>query len=541
MSVYDSFKAYSKQQPRQIVGLLVIIVLSVLSALIPPLMLRYMIDDIVGNNQVSLITTVALSYVAIYILIGLLDFSKQVLLSIISLGFCKQLRITIIKQIHQLPYEQYISNDSGIYEAYCNQDVDAIGTLISGGVISMTIDLMKIIGIIITLFSFATIFGVIALILVPLIGLLANFFRQRMRQEQLKNAAYYASINNEVLETVENIDTIKAYRSDQFVSHKYKALLNHYFQTTRNANFYDSLFSPLMQVLRILAVIIMILLTSQYQNILGVSIGTLVGAIEVIISLFTPVENLGEELQTIQKSFASMERINQFLSLPQEPLRNVRLQDSNEYNLVFKDVSYSYDGIHPVIKHFNLTLTTKDKVLIQGPSGVGKTTLFMLAYGLLKPTEGSVQLNGVDVHRLDDESRRQVFGLVFQKPFFNQQSIYEMLVLNQKDISDTTVWSVLKQVGLDQRVDQLTDIYQASAYSTGEKALFNIARLLLQKPKIIFLDEMSAAIDPQTTQQIVTIINQYAQDKMLFSISHHNNKIMVNQIVDLSKNKRQVA
>ena len=252
-------------------------------------------------------------------------------------------------------------------------------------------------------------------------------------------------------------------------------------------------------------------------NIFGMSPGMIIASISLVTDLFTPIENLGMEIQTIQKSFASVKRINEFLAFEEMPKKeHIKIND----NIIeFKDVSFSYDK-NEVISDFNLKISSGEKLVLMGPSGSGKSTIMKLAMGILNPTKGSVTIGDAPLFMIDEAMRKELFAIVYQDPFFSGESIYNEIALNDNKISKEAVKEALGLVGLDY-IDNLDMVLNPKEYSLGELSLFNIARVIVRNPKVIFLDEMNAKIDPITSKQIIELINKISKDKIVISINHY--------------------
>lgn len=117
------------------------------------------------------------------------------------------------------------------------------------------------------------------------------------------------------------------------------------------------------------------------MNLFGMSVGMLVSSIDLITNLLSPIENLGMELQTIQKSLAAIQRINEFFKLEDDDKKNKQMIGNyNDLELVFDNVSFAYDNSENVIDHFNYTIHQNNRLVLKGRSGSGKSTLFKLAY-----------------------------------------------------------------------------------------------------------------------------------------------------------------
>lgn len=354
-----------------------------------------------------------------------------------------------------------------------------------------------------------------------------------MYKAQLANRKLEGSINNLVLENLDNIVTIKSFRIYDKIEEKYNNVLSNHFKTNQKVNTYDAMFSPVMQILKTSLIVLIIVLSTINENLFGVSIGVLVSLIDLITSLFTPLENLGMEIQTIQKSFAAIKRINDFFKLEEddEKLENVVINDKNIV-LEFKDVTFSYDGKENVLKHFNLKISNNDRLVLKGKSGSGKSTIFKLAYGLIKPTSGSVTINNIPTYLLPNELKRKFFGIVYQDYFFSNGTIKEELTLLNNNISDEKIYKVLSLVGLS-RITNINEKLNTNDYSTGELSMFNIARAILLDSKVLFLDEMNAKIDVVNAKHIIDVIDNVSKDKLVLSINHYGELLSNSKILDL--------
>lgn len=532
MNVFKCIVDYFKKHILVFIFSIIVVVGVTILSLVPPQILRIIVDDVIPSKNKNTLLIIAIFYALIFIFIGIVDFLKEALLVVISQGVGKNIRLEMLKHVNRLSYVNFSKYDYGTLEAYFSNDVDEINTLITSGVISMAIDSFKMIGIVISIFIFSYLFGIITLLIIPLIVLFTLWVRKRMYKAQSMNRKLEGSVNNLVLENLDNIVTIKSFRIYDSIENKYDDVLKNHFKTNQRANTYDAMFSPIMQILKTILIVLIISLSTGFNNLFGVSVGVLVSMIDLITNLFTPIENLGMELQTIQKSLAAITRINEFFKLSEDDIKNEECDVVNDITLEFNDVTFSYDGCNNVLNHFNLIIKNDDRLTLQGRSGSGKSTLFKLAYGLIKPTSGRVMINGVDTYLLNDEVKRKIFGIVYQDYYFSGGSIKEEVTLLNNNISDDVVYNTLHLVGLD-RIKDINEKLNINDYSTGELSLFNIARAIILDSKILFLDEMNAKIDGVTAKKIIEVINKVSKNKMVLSINHYGDLLENSQILNL--------
>lgn len=532
MSVLKCIGIFFRKHKITFVMTLVIIIGSTLVALIPPQILKYLVDDVLAKGKGELILKVAFVYMGSYLLLGFFDFVKQVVLVGLSQGISKEIRLAMRRKISRLTYQNFTKYDSAAMEAHFNNDVATINSLITNGVVSMFIDGFKMVGIFATILFFSWQFGLLVLVLLPFLIWFTMLIRKWMFHAQLEARTEEGNLNRMVLENVENMQVVKSFHVSAYTEEKFGKALNRHFLFSKKTCFYEGVFSPVMEIVKFLIIAVLLAVAGVKGEVLGLSVGAVVALISLVLDLFSPIEELGRELQVIQKSMAGMKRIDGFFALEDEEEKNADLPDLSEgIYLKFENVGFSYDGVEQVISDFSLRISGNERIVLQGKSGAGKSTIFKLAYGCLKPTTGRVTINGVDVFDLKQQSRMGLFGIVYQTPFFSGESLYEELTLHQ-DIPREEVLEVLKKVGLE-RIDDLDKPFSSTDFSTGELSMLNIARVLLLNCKIIFLDEMNARIDPNTAEQIMAIIDRETKDKMVFSINHYGGVLEGSQIVQV--------
>lgn len=529
MSVKKTFLIYLKTHKLKTFLIILAILIVTIISLIPAQILKIIVDEILPQENNNLLLKYALLYVSLYIIIGLTTFIKDLIMLTTSLDTTACLKLNMMKHVEKLTYKELVKHNTGSLEAYFNNDVDSINDLFSTGVINMATDCFKIIGIIISIFIFSLSFGLIILIILPLLVIFTFFVKKRMLKAQLKTKSLESNVNDNLLESVENIEQIKVNKAYDYVLNKSNKTLNNHFKASQASNLYDALFSPVMQILRNIVIVSILLLSGYDLNILSLTSGKIIAGISLLSDLFTPIENLGMEIQTIQKSFACIKRINRFFKLEEEDIKNE--YNLTNYDIIYDHVYFAYDDID-VIKNFSLTIKEKDKINLQGVSGSGKSTLIKLAMGLIKPLKGSVTIGGINNFALNDKMKKKLFAIVYQDPFFSGGTIYEEITLKDKTISQEDVYKALKKVNLE----YITDInikLNEKEYSFGELALFNIARIIVKDSKIIFLDEMNAKIDPLSAKKIINLINEIGKDKTIIFINHYGDTLDQAKIVKL--------
>lgn len=241
-----------------------------------------------------------------------------------------------------------------------------------------------------------------------------------------------------------------------------------------------------------------------------------------------------QETNVYQKSLV---RLNN-LPDPDQKVKEKALSIAAPYNLTIQNIHYTY--LHTkkeILRGINLNIHAGEKIAILGKSGAGKSTLAALLRGDRKPTEGQIDLNGIDVTKFGDQMPKY-FSVINQKPYLFNTTIANNLRLGNKEASDDQLWDVLDRVGLKKTIEALpekleTQVEEAGLrFSGGERHRLSLARILLKNTPIVLLDEPTVGLDPITEQAVIETFMKQLNGKTLIWITHHLQGIeKMNQVI----------
>nr|WP_300094854.1 ABC transporter ATP-binding protein [Sedimentibacter sp.] len=507
--------------------LLVLVGAATVSSIVPPLIMKQLIDyNFTLKTDDKLIFT-AVIYILVIFASGALNFLKEAVLTVLGQNITKDIRLLMVEKLERISASYYSKNESGQTASRLINDVDAVSSMFTSGIAGMAIDLFKIIGVLISVFYLSRGLGIITIVLLPAIYFLTRFFQKRMLGAQVENRKQVGEVNNHIAESFKNIFMIKSFSKEDYMEDKYVSILENNYDTLEKVNFYDSIFSPIIRIIRAAVIAFIAVMSSKELHYLGISVGMAAASIDLISSLFSPVENLGMELQSIQKSLSGVKRVDEFLR-EEEDIK----EDINEYELDltsidirFNNVSFAYEKGKEVLKNINIQVNPCEKVTFTGRTGVGKSTLFKLVVGLLKPTEGNITINGTDVFQIPNKDKRKIFGYVEQNFHMIKGTVADQVSLGDKDIHTDNIKHALRMVGLLEYVEGFengcdTFVKNDNIFSQGQKQLLSIARALVNNPPILILDEITANLDQVTEEKIVSVLEKAGENRTILTISH---------------------
>jgi ATP-binding cassette, subfamily B, multidrug efflux pump len=544
--VNNSIVSVAKENIKLEVLLVFAIVGVVITSLIPPQILKYIVDHNLVPRSSDKLFLLAISYICIILFIGLFDFIKEALLTILGQKIIKEIRLGMMEKLEKISSGFFSYNESGSVVSRFTNDVDAISSLFTSGIIGMMIDCFKVLGIVVSIWMFSSKLGLVALLLLPAIFLITRWFQKRMLKAQIENRVLIAKVNNYISESLKNIQMIKAYSKEHYMEENYTKRLLENYKTIEKVNFYDSVFSPIIQLTRAVVIGFIVILSSKQLNYLGISLGMVAASIELISNLFAPIENLGMELQNIQQAISGIHRVNAFYFEPEDDCKNDLTEAdiipiSGQVKLSFNNVAFKYEEGSDILQNISLQIDSQEKVNFVGRTGVGKSTLFKLVMGFLKPTIGNIELNGIDVYNIPNSEKRKIFGYVDQNFHLINGSVAEQISLRDKSISKAQIDRALDFVGLTEYVQALengidTQVNSDTLFSQGQKQLLAIARAIVTNPPILLLDEITANLDSITEEKITSVLQKASSAHTILSITHRLSSMIACDTVVILEN-----
>jgi len=503
----------------------------VVVSLIPPQILKYIVDNNLVPKNSNKLLNVAIIYMGVLLFIGVFDFMKDALLTVLGQKITKEIRLEMLQKLKKINALFFSSNGTGTVVSRFTNDVDAINSMFTSGIIGLMVDCLKIIGIVISIWTFSAKLGIGTLLLLPIIYTITRIFQKKMLKAQIQNRVIVGKVNNHISESLKNIQMIKSYSKENYMEKNYTAYLLDNYKTVEKVNFYDSVFSPIIQLTRALVIGLIVILSSKQLNYLGISLGMVAASIELISNLFAPIESLGMELQDIQQAVSGIHRVNDFYNLPEDHNKSNELKAEDiiknraDIRLSFNDVTFRYEKGTDILKNISLHLSPQEKVTFVGRTGVGKSTLFKLTMGFLKPSNGSITINGIDVYNIANSEKRKMFGYVDQSFHMINGTVADQISLQDESIKIEQIENALNFVGLTDYVITLengidTEVTSDTLFSQGQKQLLAIARAIVTDPPILLLDEITANLDSITEKRFISVLQKASQAHTILSITH---------------------
>ncbi len=512
-------------------GFLFVIVGAILFALVPPLVLKDIVNELVNGSDKIL--GLACLYFATVALSGIFDAAKEVLITLFGQKMTRKIRQRMCQKLSMLSAGFYVEHEAGKITSRFVNDVDTVESLFDNGIISIVVDACKLVSILIMIFVMSKGLGILMVLIMPLLFVMTRVIQKKMLQAQLENREAISKVNNHVPETIKNIRMIHTFSKERYMESRYDEYIGDNYRSMEKSNFYDAIYSPIILIISACIIAIMMVCSAMggnVQSFFGISVGTAVAIIAYVGKVFAPLESIGMEIQNIQSAMAGIRRINEFLSYDEripgdkEVFTEKDRKKQDPSCIEFNDVVFGYKEDAPIIKHMNLSIQEGEMVTLAGRTGVGKSTAFKLIMGLYDPEEGEVLVYGIPAGQIKDSEKRKLFGYVEQSFRMIPGTIADQICLYDDTISKEEMMEAAKLTGIHETICNFKDGYETTCsqnlFSQGQLQLLSIARAIVKNPKIMLLDEITANLDSDTERKVLDAIEKASRNRTVISISH---------------------
>ena len=516
-------------------GIVLAVAGAIVTALLPPWILGSIVDTITAGNVVPV--ALVILYFAFTVLTGLTESIREGLLTVFGQKITHALRSSMMEKYTNLTAGELTKQEPGTIVSRFVGDVDTVENLFTSGIISMFADACKIISILVVIWLKNRGLAIVLLILLPFLYWFTRTVQKNMLKAQIENRRAVGRASGHVPETLHNIRTIHTLGKERYMEERYDEYIAESYRAVDRTNFYDAIYSPVILILNAIVVAVVMLFSAsgnaKVLTLFGMSAGTAVAVINYISQIFTPVESLGMEIQTIQSAIAGVHRINEFYALEELPerVRNLETPVVTEEETPFvelQNVTFAYeDDSRKILHHLSFKVYPGEQVTLSGRTGAGKSTVFKLLLGLYQPGEGKVLIQGRDAFQIPENEKRSLYGYVEQTFHRVPGTVKDQITLYDDSFTMEEVREAARIAGLDATIEQLEKGYDtlctSEIFSQGQWQLLSIARAAVAKPKLLLLDEITANLDAQTEEEVLQALKRASEGRTVISISHRVN------------------
>lgn len=528
--VYKKLFPYLKSYGFLLLLSLFLAMISVLSSVWIPKVIGQTIDAMIGVGEVQFsIVTNGLLWIFVLALISMVS---QYVMSLchnhIAYGMVKSLRDDVFIHLTKMPLSYLDIKAHGSLQSIVISDTEQIADGLLLGFSQLFTGILTIISTLFWMFSIQLTMTIVVLLLTPISFVVASFIAKKTFHLFHEQSTLRAEQTAFTHETISGIKVIQAYSQEENVLETFDKMNEKLADRSLKAIFYSSITNPATRFVNSLVYTVVGLVGAFFVLNSQLSIGQLAAFLTYANQYTKPFNEITGVMTEFQNSIACASRVFELMEEPveSEEGKEINLPEMIKGEVLFEQVSFSYQKDQSLIKDFSLEVKPGEKIAIVGPTGSGKSTLINLLMRFYEVNKGNITIDGISIKDMSRQQLRQLFGMVLQETWLQSGTIRENLLLGNPNATDEEIQQVLMQCQLDKMIEKLpqgleTPLQrQGEDLSQGQRQLLSIARVMLSKPSMLILDEATSSIDTRTELKIQQAFQTLMEEKTSFIVAH---------------------
>lgn len=534
---------FSRYWGRIVAAALLLLVSSGLT-LVGPVLLKRAIDVNLARGDLRGLALTSLLYLTVQGGIFVATYFQLVWLAQVGERGAADLKRRLFEHILKLPMSFFDQNPSGRLISRVESDTEALKMLFTRTSVVLLQSGLMLVGMSVIMGVTSWRLYLLVAMLLPPFVLAFYLFQKKVRPVYLEVRRRVADINNLVVEALRGLLVIQAFNQEGNFAVRMDRLNREKFTGELKASYLWYAVWFLVDFGELLGIGLVLAVGGSWALKGSLTIGTLVLFISYISRLFTPLRAISDQINIMQRAFASAERALKILD--QQPESAGRITGPLRFNqeIEFQGVWFAYEGEEYVLRDINLRIGRGEKVALVGETGGGKSSLIGLILKFYRPQHGKVLFDGIDLQEIDNDSLRRLTGFVPQEVVLFPGTVLDNLRLFDQTVTPEQVIGAATRVRIDESIRRFAQAYdtpvtEAGAnLSLGERQLLAFARALVRDPQILILDEATSAVDPHTEQLIQDGLKELLAGRTAIIIAHRLATIqLVDRIVVVHKGR----
>lgn len=525
-NVFWRLLSYVKPYLFLTIAALIFLLLTTVIRSIIPLLASYFIDHYVHQVTDGVLLVLG-GYFGLYILQMLFQYIGNFWFAKVSYSIVRDIRQDAFSKMESLGMAYFDQTPSGSIVSRLTNDTESISEMFSG-ILSSFISAIFVVAVTLyTMFALEWKLTSLIVLFLPIIFILVNMYRKKSAPVVEKTRSLLSQINSKLAESIEGIRIIQAFRQEERLSDEFEAINQEHLAFASRSMALDSLFlRPALSLIKILAYAFLMTYFGLDWSDAPVSAGLIYAFIQYANRLFDPLLEVTQHFSTLQTSMVSAGRVftlmDQTIEEPRQESTDVRIIKGD---IVFEDVSFSYDGKRKILDHVSFEVKKGQTIAFVGATGSGKSSIINVFMRFYEFQSGRILIDGQDIRQFAPHELRSNIGLVLQEPFLYHGTIASNIQMYQ-DISQDDIIEAARFVDAAPFIEKLPNGYQqlvterGSSFSTGQRQLLAFARTMASQPKILILDEATANIDSETEQTVQHSLEKMRKGRTTIAIAH---------------------
>jgi ATP-binding cassette subfamily B protein len=515
-------------QRRLALAALGFVALSTSTTLLGPLLLRYGIDNGIRAGDPGALNVAIGLYVGIAIVAYFGSRQQYVFVNRAGEGFLQSLRLRLFAHIQRQSLAFFDRNQAGVLVSRMTADIESMAELVQWGLLQFVAAAILVVFALVVLLIMSWQLTLLALLVMPFIVVASIRFQRDSNQAYLTVRELVGENLSALQENIAGVRVIQAYAREPEQNRRFKIINRGLYDAHLHSVKVSTWYFGVVEFCGVLATAIAIGAGGWLAKNDQVSVGTVVGVVLLLSSLFEPVQQLSQLYNTVQSATASLNKMFQILDTEPEVDESPDAVDLPPLGALEVDsITFSYPGTTaPVLRDVTLSVAPGERLALVGPTGAGKSSLAKLMARLYDPDRGMVRFGGIDLRDGTLASLRNRIVVVPQEGFLFDGSVADNLRLARPGSTDADLRAALSAIDALDRFDAFpegldTEVRErGSRLSAGERQLVSLARAALVDPAVLVLDEATSSLDPGTEALVEHALDRLMRGRTTIVVAH---------------------
>ncbi|RXJ00413.1 ABC transporter ATP-binding protein [Anaerobacillus alkaliphilus] len=535
----DSIKRYLqfvKPYKKEIIGTVMIGMLKFGIPLFMPLILKYVIDDIVGAEHLTnaekisnLTWLMGIVFLVFLVFRPPVEYYRQYFAQWTSSKILYDIRDQLFTHIQKLSLKFYSNRKSGEIISRVIHDVEQTKNFIITGLMNVWLDMFTILIVIIIMFTMNVKLTIVAIILLPLYAISIKFFYGRLRSLTKVRSQSLAEVQSHLHERLQGMTVIRSFALEDYEQNQFDKRNSNFLTRALDHTKWNAKTYAVVNTITDIAPLLVIVFAGILVINENLTIGAMVAFVAYMDRLYNPLRRLVNSSTTLTQSVASMDRVFEFIDEKYDIVDSPKAKDLKNVkgDITFDHISFAYDeGKEPVLKDINLSVRSGETIAFVGMSGGGKSTLVSLLPRFYDVTKGKILIDGEDIRNFKVRSLRDQIGMVLQDNIIFSDSVKFNILMGKPNATDEEVIAAAKAADAHEFIMGLPEGYDTEIgergvkLSGGQKQRLAIARVFLKSPRLLIFDEATSSLDTESEHFIQVALERLAKNRTTFIVAH---------------------